>query len=86
MAGGLKDHIKVVHLNIREYRCDECGYECTTRSNLRKHLIMMSHSSKRPINLYTTTHKSAQLPIDMYTTTHKSVQRSIKVHNDGQLC
>ena len=34
----LKDHINVVHNDIKPFACDQCSYRCTRRYLLKDHI------------------------------------------------
>ena len=39
-------HINLIHLNIRNLKCEKCDYKCDTKSRLETHI--MSRHTKNP--------------------------------------
>lgn len=43
---GLKNHIKQVHLKIKDFVCNECGYSCSFKGVLKEHIKMIHNKIK----------------------------------------
>lgn len=38
LKSDLKQHIKSVHLKLKDVKCDQCNYECSSKSHLNQHI------------------------------------------------
>ena len=78
LKGHMRQHIKAVHENIRDYVCEKCGFATSVQSNLQIHRIAVHKMGEKEF-------KCDQCPYSAYHKYHlkshiKDVHDKIKAH------